>query len=169
MNIPTDRSPSPGSEGADEELMALLKRALERSDGVPADAVRVAKEAWTWRTIDAELAALTYDSAVDTSELAGVRSGPGPSTRSLSFEAADVLIDVEITDDGDRRFLLGQVAPAGAPAVGLEFADGRPPVVMLTDDLGRFGAERLAPGLLRLRVEPAADPDRGLVTAWVPI
>jgi hypothetical protein len=173
MNTPTDRPPDHGTGGADDELMALLKRALEREDPVPADAVRVAKEAWTWRSIDAELAALTYDSAVDTSELAGVRGGPATATRALSFEGAEMLLDVEVTDDGERRLLLGQLAPAGPPAVGLEFADGRPPVVLLTDELGRFGAERLDPGLLRLRVEPA-DPGSpggtgGLVTAWVPI
>jgi len=162
--------------GADDELMALLKRALEDADPVPADAVRAAKEAWTWRTIDAELAALTYDSVVDEGALVGVRGTAG--VRSLAFETSALAIEVELVDDGDRRGLRGQVVPASAPAVVLEFSDGRPPVVMLTDEMGRFGADRLDGGVARLRIPEQADPVErgggggsggGLVTEGVPI
>ena len=162
--------------GADDELMALLKHALEDADPVPADAVRAAKEAWTWRTIDAELAALTYDSVVEEGALVGVRGTT--AVRSLAFETAAVTIEVELIDDGDRRALRGQVVPAFATAVVLEFSDGRPPVVMLTDELGRFGADRLDGGVARLRIpeqtdataeDPTAGSTGGLVTEWVPI
>ncbi len=151
--------------GADDEVLSLLKRAVEEHDPVPADAVRAAKEAWTWRTIDAELAALTYDSVVDEERLAGVRGAA--TTRALSFEAGELVVDLEVTDDGDGLRIRGQLAPAGPAAVLLEFSDGRAPVVMLTDELGRFGAERTAPGVARLRVEPGVVG--GLVTDWVAI
>jgi hypothetical protein len=163
--------------GADDELMALVKRALEDADPVPADAVRAAKAAWTWRTIDAELAALTYDSVVDEGALVGVRGAT--AVRSLAFEAGAIAIELELVDDGDRRGLRGQVVPALAAPVVLEFSDGRPPVVMLTDDLGRFGADRLEGGVARLRINERTDPAGegaatgssagGFVTEWVPI
>jgi hypothetical protein len=166
--------------GADDELIALLKHALEDADPVPADAVRAAKEAWTWRTIDAELAALTYDSVVDEGALVGVRGTA--AVRSLAFETGAITIEVELVDDGDRRGLRGQVVGASAPAVVLEFSDGRSPIVMLTDELGRFGADRLDGGVARLRIPEQADPAGegaaggatggsvgGLVTEWVPI
>ena len=54
------------------------------SEPVPADVVAAAKATFTWRTIDAELAALTFDSVADADALAGVRGGgraPGAHVR----------------------------------------------------------------------------------------
>jgi hypothetical protein len=79
------------------------------------------------------------------------------------------VIELEVTEHGGSRRLVGQLVPAGAPAVRLEFADQGPPVVMLTDELGRFGAESLAPALVRLRIEQPAGAATALVTDWVPL
>ena len=71
---------------SDDELMAALGRALQQQDPVPDDVVEAAKATFAWRTIDAELAALTFDSVADADALVGVRSGggggPGPSRSS---------------------------------------------------------------------------------------
>ena len=50
---------------ADEQLMQLTALALSDQEAVPAEVVAAAKAAWTWRTIDAELAELAHDSSLD--------------------------------------------------------------------------------------------------------
>ena len=100
-------------QGADDNLMELLRQTLADVDGVPDDVVAAAKEVWTWRTIDAELAELAHDSLLDDAAMAGVR---GTATlRALSFTAGSLFIEVEVSEDGDRRGLIGQVVPAPDP------------------------------------------------------
>ena len=88
--------------------------------------VAAAKAVWTWRTIDAELAELAHDSLFDEDALAGVR---GASTlRALSFAAGSVFIELEVSEDRDRRGFVGQVMPrpeAANPTLVVEGADGR--------------------------------------------
>ena len=155
-----------GGRAPEDELLELLRGALREDDPVPDEVVRAAKAAWTWRTIDAELAALTYDSALDDEALAGVR---GVATaRSLSFGDGELLIEIELTDAGDdeRLQLVGQIAPAVPATVAVERVDGRAAVSTGTDDLGRFHADGVARGVVRLRVEGS----RGtLVTDWFAI
>jgi hypothetical protein len=149
------------TEGRDEELFELLRRALLERERPPEAVVRAAKEAWTWRTIDAELAALSYDSLLDDQARAGVRGVA--AARTLTFEAQDVRIEMEVTEDGDRRTLVGQVAPPVAEEVTIEWADGRPSLAVAGDELGRFRAERVGTGIARLRVGDA------VVTPWLSI
>ena len=157
-------------EGADDIMMELLRQALVDVDGVPDEVVAAAKQVWTWRTIDAELAELAHDSLRDDAAMAGVR---GTATlRALSFTAGSLFIEVEVSEDGDRRGLIGQVMPAPDPA-------GRPIVVVQgvgdpalaqrpIDELGRFDASGLGEGFVRLRFE--FGPGGGvLVTEWVRI
>jgi hypothetical protein len=155
-----------GPQEADEQLLDLIREATSTQDAVPDQVVEAAREAWTWRTVDAELAALLHDSTVDDGALAGVR-GAG-TVRALSFGAGDHMIEVEIGEDGDRRRLVGQVMPA--PALGertivVDRIDG-PSLELELDELGRFGADRLPPGLVRLRTMGV---DGRVVTEWVAI
>jgi hypothetical protein len=155
-----------GPQEADEQLLDLIREATSVEDAVPDQVVEAAREAWTWRTVDAELAALLHDSTVDDGALAGVR-GPG-AVRALSFGAGDHMIEVEIGEDGDRRRLVGQVMPA--PALGertivVDRIDG-PSLELELDELGRFGVDRLPPGLVRLRTMGV---DGRVVTEWVAI
>src|SRR3954471_11304839 len=107
----------------DEELLAELAEALRAEQEVPAALVDSGKAVWTWRTVDAELAALTYDSAAETAhgELALIRSEAAPGERarpraeaaplrSLTYASTHFIIDLEVTRDA----LLGQVQPADA-------------------------------------------------------
>ena len=59
----------------DEELLALLRDALAEQHDVPARFVEAGKASFAWHSIDAELAALAYDSVADPSPFAG-RAGP---------------------------------------------------------------------------------------------
>ena len=53
----------------DDELLAALGRALQAQEVVPDAVLEAAKGAYAWRTIDAELAALTFDSVADADAL----------------------------------------------------------------------------------------------------
>jgi hypothetical protein len=153
-----------GGRASEDEVLDLLRGALRERDTVPDDVVRAAKESWTWRTIDAELAALTYDSAIDDEALAGVR-GVG-TVRSLAFGSGELLVEIELEPRGDEdepSRLVGQISPAGPVAVSVERVDGRPSLELAVDDLGRFRAERVDPGVVRVRIERGGAP---LVTDW---
>jgi len=149
-------------QDGDDRLVEVLRRALAEGDGVPAEVVVAARAAWTWRTIDAELAALVHDSTLDDQELVGVRGAA--TVRALSFTVGEHYLELEVAEDGDRRSIVGQVMPAHEAGLILEGADGRPPAELAVDALGRFSATRLPAGLVRLRA--AGGP---LVTEWVAI
>ena len=90
--------------GRDDELLELVGRALRAVEPVPEHVIAGALAAWTWRTIDAELAELVFDSAT---ELTGVRSR---NARQVTFQAPGVEIEVMVIDDTIRR-IIGQLIP----------------------------------------------------------
>ncbi len=85
-------------EEQDEAVIEQLRTALS-ADAVPASVTDFAKAALTWRRVDAELAELLSDSAVDT-EPALARGGA--VVRSVSFSAGETIIELEVHPDGDR-------------------------------------------------------------------
>src|SRR6266480_109648 len=93
----------------DELFLATVRNALEP---VPESFLIAGKAAFAWHNSDAELAALTYDSARDALAGAGTRAEPA-SLRSLTFDAEDLTIELEIIDD----VLHGQLVPAHAGTV----------------------------------------------------
>lgn len=99
----------------DDQLEALLAQALEQT-GPPRDAVDLVKDAFTWRTIDAELMELSFDSAL---EPAAVRDPD--ARRSIEFAAEDHDVLVEIASDGAVR---GTVVPAADGTAVLEGLTG---------------------------------------------
>ncbi|HEU5110970.1 MAG TPA: hypothetical protein VFT95_20715, partial [Micromonosporaceae bacterium] len=75
---------------SDDALMARLGALFRTHDGPPAAAVELARLSFGLRTIAAELAALTADSATDR-PLESVRSADVEAApRLLTFEAADL-------------------------------------------------------------------------------
>ena len=140
-----------------DELLELLSGALIAADPVPERVLDGARAAFTWRTIDTELAEIVFDSS---RELAGVRSDE--ANRQLTFRAPGVEIEVMVIEDGLRR-LVGQLVPPSVASVELVVGDAVRAVQ--TDRLGRFAFEDLAPGPVRLAVR---DPNGGSVqTDWV--
>ena len=143
---------------SDDELLELVGRALRAAEPVPDRVMAGARAAWTWRTIDAELAELVFDSAT---ELTGVRSED--TARQLTFRAPGVEIEVMVVDDATRR-IVGQLIPPGEFAVQLAIGDRV--IEEATDRLGRFSFEPVPPGPVRISVM-AADGAKIVSTEWV--
>ncbi len=129
---------------SDDELLALVGRALRAADPVPDRVIDGARAAWTWRTIDEELAELVFDSS---SQLAGVRSED--TARQLTFRSPGVEIEVMVTDEAART-VIGQLIPPGEFTVQLLLGDAV--IEEPTDRLGRFTFNGIAPGPVRLVV-----------------
>jgi hypothetical protein len=91
----------------DDDLLVELRSALAPPD-VPPGVLEPAKAVYTWRTVDSELAELTYDSAFADETFAGVR-GPTASLRTLTYEAGELALEIDITKDA----LVGQILPPG--------------------------------------------------------
>ena len=150
----------------DDELMTMLHRALAGDgteaatvDGHPLRAiVEAGLAAWSWRTVDEELAELVYDSA-DQPAFAGLRGGRVPP-RHLTFEHGGTRLELEAGANG----LLGQILPPQAVHVHLQGPDGSGQQLD-SDGQGRFMVEPALTGPVRLRCSlPDADT---LVTGWV--
>ena len=133
----------------DDELLDDLRDIFRRTDPVPPEVTEFAQAALGWRRLDADLAELLADSALETNA-ALARCGDG---RWLTFRADDLTIDVEIQTDGDARTLLGQLAPPPlAATVEVQSTDGKVVGSAESDELGRFRLSLAAGGHLRLRV-----------------
>jgi hypothetical protein len=147
----------------ERELLAEVARAAELADPVPSEVLEAARASLTWLRVDAELAELLADSA---SASRAVRSEEG--SRLVSFAAGDVAIDLEVIAAGDTRRLVGQMSPAGAVDIEIRHAVSGSATQIPIDDLGRFTAERVPPGLISLVSTPpgAAVP---IATTWIRI
>jgi hypothetical protein len=153
-------------EPDDTELEEELRRIVAQVDPVPPGLLGAAVGAFAWRTIDADLAELVFDSLVDHDEAALVRgSGQG---RMLSFRASSLTIDVEMTGTGDSRKLVGQLLPPQRASVDIRQGDHV--VTIEADELGRFSAGPLQAGPISLRCRPGAETVQPpVVTDWVAI
>ncbi len=152
-------------DGLMEELRALFA-AAEPVDPRLLDSGRMA---FAWRSIDAELAELSYDSFVDSEMLAGVRDDGASvgAPRLLGFGAVqgddEFLIEVEVLARRGGPALTGQLVPPVPATVQVQSSTGRCFRVP-ADDLGRFHVDVLPRGPVRLRVE---GPGRAVQTTWL--
>lgn len=152
--------PPDGPPPEEEHLMAELRTA-GALDPIPTDAVAAARAAFLWRTIDAELAELTYDSLFEDKELAGVRGAA--DARCLTFTTEDLTVELEASAAGPGRRLLGQLVPPQPGEVEVRHAGGT--VTVPADELGRFSADVLpGPVSLRCRGTRSGGP---VTTDWV--
>lgn len=149
---------------ADEQLLDELRRAASQLDPPPPAVVEAARSSYTWRTIDAELAALVFDSRVDRSG-ADLR-GDGP--RLMTFSSPGLEIEVEVASLGSRRQLVGQLVPPQAAEIEVRHGGGT--TTIQADQLGRFSADAIGSGPVSLRCRLAvAPPGPPVVTEWVPL
>jgi hypothetical protein len=131
----------------DEELGEALRSMLAVADPVPAAELAAASAALGWRDLDAQLATLTADSW-DGEALLAVR---GDEPRLLSFATGEVAIDLEVTNGPGGVSLLGQLVPAVAARILVEYAGGSRGTG--ADERGRFGVRGLPDRWLRVRVQ----------------
>ena len=151
---------------AERELLTILRDVIEETDSVPAALVGAAQASFTWRTVDAELAELTSDSALDT---AAVRSTRAP--RLLTFTAGETTLVVEVAplaagQDAERR-LVGQLVAPRPAQVEVRHSTGS--FTVPADELGRFRAEPVPAGPISLACRFAAAGEPTIVTSWVSV
>jgi hypothetical protein len=148
--------------GLEEELRQLAARI----EPVPERLVQAAVDAYAWRTIDADLAELVFDSLADREDTALVRGRQ--QERLLSFRSRALTIEIEVTAAGGSRRLIGQLVPPQQAVVEIRHRDEV--VTLESDELGRFSADALPPGPVSLRCgEGAGEARSPVVTDWVPI
>jgi hypothetical protein len=140
----------------DDQLAAELGAALRP---VPEGFVEAGRAAFAWRDIDAELAALTYDSATDGLVGAGTRAAAAPS-RELTFASGDVTIDVEITSEA----VIGQVVPPEPGEVRVILAAGTETGAAI-DEIGCFVIRPVPQGAFRLRCRTGSGTS--ILTGWL--
>jgi hypothetical protein len=143
----------------DEELLAALRSVLGRVEPVPGDIADVARSLLSWRDPDAVLAEL----AADSRELTAAVRGDTDVLLRFQADAVEIVVQFSPSSDGTHR-LIGQVEPAVAGTVRIRRITGDFEVP--ADDLGRFVAERLAPGPISLRWSPDGDVSEPVETAW---
>jgi hypothetical protein len=152
MTVPEDT----GWFTDDDRLLAELGTAVRRGDEVPESFLRVGQGAIAWRTVDAELAALEFDSAAAAGS--GLRAGEPGGPRELSFTGPNLGIELEIHPDSIR----GQLIPAQSGMIVLRLDDESSRTVA-ADDVGWFVSPAPA-GRFRLQVRTA---DAMLITDWI--
>ena len=158
----TDETRPGGGPDWEQELLAALADA-GRLEAVPVEAFAAAKSAFAWRTLDAELAALTYDSDIAEDAMAGMRSTGTAVPRALTFEASGLTVELEVVEgDGGRR-LLGQLVPPQPGTV--EARQFAATTTVEADEVGRFTVVGLQSGPVSLRCE-AQGGGAAVVTDW---
>jgi hypothetical protein len=154
---------------ADDALLHELDGLLARLDPVPPELLDRVRLAFCWRTVDAELAELSFDSLVDRDGALAVRSAMDLDLepRMLGFGAVvdgeDLSIELEVTTVGGTCCLVGQLWPAGSATADVQTGAGETASVPV-DELGRFVVEPVPQGPVRLRVRHG---DRVVQTTWV--
>jgi hypothetical protein len=146
-----------GAWDDDELLAADLAEAMTAAARVPDRFVRAGKAAFGWRTVDAELAQLSFDSAGAASE--GTRAETAV-LRAMTFAASQVAIEIEVTADG----LLGQIVPPQQGELDLRWRDGTTRTVPV-DEVGWFRIGPRPTGLFRLYLRTASG--LSVCTEWV--
>jgi hypothetical protein len=167
----------PPTTADDDRLMARLAEVFRAVDPPPAIALELARESFTLRTLDAELAALVEDSddalddAMAQRRVVAVRGvGTAAEPRQLTFQFHDerkdqeLVIAVQVEETGARRRLTGHLAPEGPARIEV-----RQPAPVRNrrvdvDHLGRFVIDDVPPGPTSLTCRRAgAHP---VVTQW---
>jgi len=145
----------------DDTLLAALGDAIRAAEAVPSGFVRSGQAAFAWHNIDAELAALAYDSATDARELAGAgtRTDQAP-LRALTFASPRLSIHLEVT----RESLHGQIVPEQSGEIEFRPATGASRMIT-ADEVGWFVVQPVPAGRFQLRCV-AAD-GTAVITDWI--
>lgn len=141
----------------DEQLLAELREAFRVTDEVPAGFVAAGKAAFAWRTVDAELAALADE--VPAGEVAVGTRAEHAAVRALSFRAANLSIELEVTSEA----ILGQVVPPCGGQVEIQGPAGVEHETV-ADDSGWFTIRPLPSAMFRLHLRTESGD---VVTEWI--
>lgn len=152
-----------GGGWADEALLGELRGVLAQVDPVPGYVLEAARAAFGVRDLDQELATLVADSASALGSPAPVRALL--TVRTLSFEASETGVELELSAAGNRFDLQGQVLGGVRGPVAVDHPEGAAQVE--ADELGCFEVRGVGAGRLRVRWTDGAG--RPTVTVWFEI
>ncbi len=109
--------------------------------------------------------ALSDDAACDEALTGGVSAARGaPEWRQLSFRTSGLTIELGITGTGEARRMMGQLIPRQSAAVDIRHERGV--ITVQADSLGRFSADSVPFGQVRLRCHLGIDQSP-IVTGWI--
>lgn len=154
------------AEDRSGQLLDELRRLAGEVDPVPGEVTSFAKAALGWRRIDAELAELLSDSAL---EPATALTRGAAEVRAVTFRAADLEIDLEI-HEGEApgsKVLLGQLAPPTSAEIEVQRDDQSTAATARSDQLGRFRIELSEGGRVRLLVR--REQLTAVETSWIAV
>jgi hypothetical protein len=152
----------------DELLIAELRTVFSDVDPVPPLVIELAKASLGWRRLDADLAELLSDSALEEAPFALARGGEAPA-RAVTFSSTELTIDIEVHVDDPARTLLGQLSPPAPATIEVQTMT-ESPYSAEADRLGRFRVQLPAGGPIRLRVLGAGGSDVPPVeTSWLTV
>jgi hypothetical protein len=141
----------------DERLFVELRDAVRAAAQVPPRFIEAGKAAFVWRTVDAELAELSYDSAT-SGAIPGIRADQA-TLRALTYVARQFTIEVEVASEA----LLGQVVPPRAGEVEVYDRNGCCHTAPI-DEVGWFVVRPVPLEMFRLHVHTANG--ESVVTQW---
>lgn len=150
----------------DERLIGELRAFFAEVDPVPPLVTETAKASLGWRRLDADLAELLADSALQEEPFALARGSAAPA-RSVTFSSGEVTIDIEVHVADEARTLLGQLSPPAAASIEIQ-TTAQEVVLSEADQLGRFRVRLAAGGPIRLRVL-GADGNPPVETSWITV
>jgi hypothetical protein len=139
----------------DERLLEELRAAVQQAGAPTSGMTAAAEAAFSWRTVDGELAVLSEEAAEAESAL--VRGAP-TAPRILEFRASQLSVELEQIDSA----LVGQLVPPGPGSVTLVGREGELARAD-ADDLGCFTLPHVPAELVRVR---CVTPSGALVTEW---
>jgi hypothetical protein len=149
---------------SDDDLIERLRRIASRADPVPAALLGAARAAFGMRDIDARVAELVRDSAID----APVTSLRGDGPRLLSFEAGSAVIECEVTVRGGQRDVIGQLIGEMADELEAQVPGNLAAALAVSvNEQGVFTVRGLPAGPFRLRCR--LSDGATLVTSWASI
>jgi hypothetical protein len=155
----------------DGPLLARLGAMLNDAEEPPADVMELARQSFTLRRLDAELATLVEDSYGPAASVRSVAvRGSGREPRQLTFQIVDehgrdeLIIAVQVESVGRRRRLTGHLAPQGPAHIEV-----RQPAVpkargVEADRRGLFVIDDVLPGPMSLTCRRADGP--AVATQW---
>jgi len=149
----------------DDLLLDELRRIAAVVDPIPDTLVQAGRESLTWLRVDAELAELLSDSIVDDERLELVRSSGG--VRAVTFEADGFTIELDILREGAHRTIVGLLVPAATAEIEVQTSVA--PLTVEADTHGRFRAENVPEGRMRLRITGHPASAAPAETSWITI
>jgi hypothetical protein len=169
--------PSDSAERAqtpdDRQLLAWLGETLREAEPPPAEVLELARQSFTLRTLDAELAALVEDSDLDRGAGVAVRGPAQPKLRQLAFQLYDgqnddeFVIAMEVETLGARRRLTGHLSSRRPAEIEIR-QPGAPEARQVdVDHLGRFVIDDVLPGPMSLTCRRTGA--RPVATQWTTV